>query len=261
MKVHCITRSWRSLRRPTGFLMAGLLSLTVAHADPFAKGSAAYEAGEYTSALEQFQVAAEQTETPAVRHNLALTYFQIGQPAEALWQLERALTLAPFNREYWVKRTALRQQLGLSADEPRWYTLAPLALTLNGWIWLLALSFWGLVAALILPKLGAHRVGLGIKTIRLVTAFGLIAAAPATWLSLRAQQTGVIIADGPVPLRIAPASAAPQADTLRPGERARVLDRHNTFYEIETETDRTGWIPAEKLRRLPLQRYLPKAHN
>ena len=252
MKIQFITRSWRSLRH-TCFLIAGLLYLSTAQADPFADGLAAYEASEYTTALDHFQAAAEQAETPAVRHNLALTYFQKGQPAEALWQLERAIALAPFNREYWVKRAALRQQLGLPGDKPRWHTLAPQALTLNGWIWLLTISFWGLLAALILPQLRAHQVGLGIKTIRVLTALGLIAAAPATWFSLRTQQAGVIIAAEPVPLRIAPASAAPQTDSLRPGQRARLLDRHNTFFEIETEGNRTGWIPVETFRHLRIE--------
>ena len=51
-------------------------------------------------------------------------------------------------------------------------------------------------------------------------------------------------------LHAAPATAAPEGGFARSGERVRVLDQHNNFYQIETEGAATGWISKDNFRLL-----------
>jgi tetratricopeptide (TPR) repeat protein len=218
--------------------------------DPFQSGIEAYQNGQYKVAQAQFTAALDADETAAARHNLGLAYFQLGAPAEAVWQLERAQLLAPFNADYRFKLGAVRQELGLFAGAPNWTILASQALPTKSWLIIASISFWLLLAAYILPRLSGAKAGLWTKSLRVITIIALILSLPAIWLNLRLLQSGTIITDEAASLHAAPASAAPESGSTRPGERARILDQYNNFYEIETEGLATGWISKEAFRPL-----------
>ena len=218
--------------------------------DPFQSGIEAYQNGQYKAAKTQFTAALETKETAAARHNLGLAYFQLNAPAEAVWQLERAQLLAPFNADYRFKLGAVRQELGLFAGAPNWTILASQALPTKSWIIIASISFWLLIAAYILPRLSGMKPGLWTKSLRVITIIALILSLPAIWLNLRLLQSGTIITDETVGLHAAPASAAPESGSARPGERARILDQYNNFYELETEGLATGWVSKEEFRPL-----------
>lgn len=217
---------------------------------PFQSGIESYQNAEYETAKTQFNAALELDETAAARHNLGLAHFQLNTPAEAVWQLERAQLLEPFNAGYRYKLEAVRQELGLFAGSAKWYTLASAALPTKTWLILTTVSFWLLLAALILPRLSETKVSIGLKTLRVISITALILSIPSIWINLRLLQTGTIITDKAASLHAAPASAAPQSGTARPGERARILDQYNHFYQIETEGQATGWISKDAFRAL-----------
>ena len=217
---------------------------------PFQSGIEAYQNTEYKTAKAQFTAALELDETAAARHNLGLAYFQLGAPAEAVWQLERAQLLEPFNADYRYKLEAVRQELGLFAGSPKWYVLASAALPTKTWVIIATISFWLLLAVFILPRISDTKPSLGIKTLRVISMAALTLSIPSLWLNLRLLQTGTIITDEASSLHAAPASAAPESGTARPGERARILDQYNHFYEIETEGQATGWISKDAFRPL-----------
>ena len=217
---------------------------------PFQSGIEAYQKTEYKTAKAQFTAALELDETAAARHNLGLAHFQLGAPAEAVWQLERAQLLEPFNADYRYKLEAVRQELGLFAGSPKWYTLASAALPTKTWVIIATISFWLLLAVFILPRINGAKPSLGIKALRCISIGALIFSTPSLWLNLRLLQTGTIITDQVASLHAAPASAAPQSGTARPGERARILDQYKHFYEIETEGQATGWISKDAFRPL-----------
>jgi hypothetical protein len=223
---------------------------TSAPATPFQSGIEAYQNAEYKTAKAQFVDALELDETAAARHNLGLAHFQLNAPAEAVWQLERAQLLEPFNAGYRYKLEAVRQELGLFAGSAKWYTLASAALPTKTWLILATVSFWLLLAVLILPRLSDTKVSIGLKTLRVISIAALILSIPSLWINQRLLQTGTIITDQVASLHAAPASAAPQSGTARPGERARILDQYKHFYEIETEGQATGWISKDAFRPL-----------
>lgn len=217
---------------------------------PFQAGIEAYQNAQYKTAKTQFTAALELNETAAARHNLGLTQLQLDAPAAAVWQLERAQLLEPFNADYRYKLEAVRQELGLFAGSPKWTILASQTLSTKTWIIIATISFWVLLAALILPRISGTKISISLKALRLMSIGALILSIPSIWLNLRLLQSGTIITDEAACLHAAPASAAPESGTARPGERARILDQYNHFYEIETEGQATGWISKDEFRPL-----------
>lgn len=223
---------------------------SLSKADDFAEGLQAYEEGRYAEATEAFQRSLESQETAAVRHNLALSLYQEGQPAEALWQLERALRLHPFNQSYQFKLGALRQQMALPPPVNPWWLNAANILSFAAWIWISVISFWLLLAALALHRIAGRRPHLSATLTVVISSILLMLSLASLTLQKSNQTTGTILADAPIPLRHAPASAAPEAGQARPGERARQIDQHQNFLKIKTEAGLTGWIEADALKKL-----------
>ena len=71
------------------FLSAATTVLAVNSTEPppFQAGIEAYENGHHATAKAHFLTALETNETAAARHNLGLTEFQLGHPAEAIRQI------------------------------------------------------------------------------------------------------------------------------------------------------------------------------
>ncbi len=240
------------LRIPLFYILTAIAALAATSEpdDAFAAGIEAYQKSQYKTAKTQFTAAVEADETAAARHNLGLAQFQLNAPAEAVWQMERAQLLSPFNADYRFKLEAVRQELGLFAGSPQWYLLASEALSTKTWIIIATISFWLLLATLLLPLLGGSKANIRIKTLRFLTIAALILSLPSIWLNLRLLQSGTVITEEDASLHAAPASAAPESGTARPGERARILDQYNNYYEIETEGLAIGWISKDAFRPL-----------
>lgn len=219
-------------------------------ADDFSDGIEAYEAGRYAEANESFNRSLKQEETAALRHNLALSLYQQGQAAEAVWQLERALRLQPFNQSYHFKLDALRQQMGLYETSSPWWLSAAQILSFGAWVWIASLSFWMLLAAFALPRFAGQSPRLVTKLTTGLSAILLLLSLAAIVLQKSNEVTGIILADAPTPLRHAPAGAAPEAGQARPGERARQIDQHQDYLKINTEAGITGWIENDALKGL-----------
>lgn len=230
------------------FLLAGF-ALPL-QADDFSAGLDAYEAGQYAEATTFFKRSLEQEETAALRHNLALSLYQEGKPAEAVWQLERALKLQPFNQNYHFKLGALRQQMGLFKPSSSWWFSTAQLLSFGGWVWIASLSFWVFLAARIVPRLAGRRPRLATNLTGGLGGTLLILSLTAIILQKSNEITGTILAETPATLHHAPASAAPEAGQARPGERARQIDQHQHFLKIKTESGITGWIHSDAFKKL-----------
>ena len=208
----------------------------------FQTGIKAYENGDDEAAATAFTMAVQAEETSAARHNLGLTYLQLDQSAQAVWQLERALLLDPFNRSYREKLNRIRNQLGLSPGAQKWYIQLSQIVTFKLWVRVATLSFWLLLALLILPRLNQRKAGSRIKLLSLLSSLILVLSLTAIWLNLKTLKSGTVLSEEIIALHAAPATAAPESGFARPGERAHVIDQHNDFYKIKTEGAATGWL-------------------
>ena len=208
----------------------------------FQTGIKVYEKSDYETAETEFTMALKADETPAVRHNLGLTYLQLDQPAKAVWQLERALLLDPFNRSYRKKLNLIRNQLGLSPVTPKWSIQFSRIVAFKVWVIFATLSFWLLLALLILPGLNHKKASSRIKLLSLLSALILALSLTVIWLNLKTLKSGTVLSEETTALHAAPATAAPESGFARPGERAHIIDRHNDFYKIKTEGSATGWL-------------------
>ena len=122
--------------------------LSPIQADDFQSGLDAYHESKYVEATAAFDRSLESSESAATHHNLALSLYQQGQAVAAVWQLERALRLAPLNKTYIFKLGALRQMLGLYDTPTTWWQSAANMLTKSTWIWIASSGFWIVIAVL-----------------------------------------------------------------------------------------------------------------
>ncbi len=218
--------------------------------NPFQSGIEAYEQGDYKTAKTEFTLAVNTNETPAARHNLGLALFQLDKPAQAVWQLERALILNPFNKDYRKKRNLVREQLGLTGDPTEWYDSLSQLVSISAWLMIATVSLWLLVGVFILPVLNDKSAGIRVQLLRCFSLLTLTLSLIAIGLNLQTHKTGIILSEETASLHAAPANAAPESGFARPGERAHVLDQHNNFYKIKTEGSATGWISEDDFRLL-----------
>jgi hypothetical protein len=237
-----------------GLIGALLLTLFAAalpaQNEAFEKAHALYQVGKYETARTQFEALAQQQETPALRHNLALTHLKLQQPAAARWQIERARLLAPLNNQYRQTQQHILKQLQLADTSYPALSSAAQILPDAGWLWLATLSGWLLLAALLLPRFSDRKPSLGIKASRIICGLLLLAALPALYFNHQQLQTGIVTTAATAPLRSAPASAAPENGIAQSGERARIIGQHNQFYQVKTPQGLTGWLPATDFRPL-----------
>ena len=224
--------------------------LSPIHADDFQSGLDAYHESKYAEAIAAFDRSLESSESAATHHNLALSFYQQGQATDAVWQLERALRLAPLNKTYIFKLGSIRQILGLYDTPTTWWQSAANILTKSTWIWIANIGFWIVIAVLALPLIGGFQRPIFLKLSSGIAAACLLLAVAALTIQITQQPSGIVISNEAVNLHHAPASAAPEAGVARPGERAYIIDQHNDFLKVETEAEITGWIQIDAFRKL-----------
>lgn len=216
----------------------------------FQAGIEAYEKGDYATAKAKFLAALEEDETAAARHNLGLTELQLDQPAQAVWQLERALLMDPFNKDYRNKLNLVREQLGISEISVKWYYQLSQVVSIRVWLIVATASFWILIAAIVLPLANTKTTSGRIRALQFCSVLTLIFSLAALWLSRTHLKTGIVLSDETTTLHAAAANAAPEIGFARPGEQARVLNEYNDFYQVKTESSATGWISENVFRPL-----------
>lgn len=239
----------KTLPSTSALLALFCISLVPLQADDFQAGIEAYQNSNYAEAANAFTNALASEPSAAARHNLALSYFQMGAPAQAVFELERAVRLDPLNESYLFKLGALRQQLGLYAVPAEWWQSAARLLPPHSWIWITCISAWLLLASIILPCMAGKRRPAALKLLIGICIPGMLLPAMALFILHTLQADGVVLSEAATKVHHAPASAAPEAGLARPGERAHITDTHGDFLKIETEARITGWIQKDALGR------------
>lgn len=222
----------------------------VSHADDgtnfFARGTAAYRAGEFAAASSAFQKSIAQHSSPGAFLNFGLAEWQRGHAAAAMLAWERAEWLDPFDSRAAGNLGFARQVLELDPPELKWFETASAWLPPNWWVWIAGASLWLAVGLVTLPGfLRRRRAGwqqavaamsLGVFLFAMVANVGVVSR---THLGLVTGQDAA--------LRLTPTTEGELITTLNPGEPARKLRVHGHYFFIRT-ANADGWIDRDQFQ-------------
>jgi tetratricopeptide (TPR) repeat protein len=223
-----------------------------AQADAFAEARLKYERGQFADAAREFEaMAAGPVVSAGVLYNLGNARFKNGEPGRAMAAWLAAERLAPGDMDLQSNLEFARRRLGTHRPAP-WFS-ALNKLRISDWAGLAVGAAW-LWAALLFAsrqdarwreRLRAHVVVVGGAAAVLLAAYGT-----ALWRRWH-QPDAVIISAGGVPARFGPVEESPVAVPLAEGAEVRVRDEFPGWYRVEDPNRRGGWVPADRLARLP----------
>ena len=206
----------------------------------FARGSEAYQAGDYMGAARAFRAAVQLHPAAGTFQNLGNAEWQLGHTGQAVLAWERSLWLDPFHRAAYSNLRFARKTAQLESPELTWYEVVSSWLPVNWWAWTAGLSFWLAVAMVILPgiyrwrKLAWHQalaaVGLAIFLLSVPAHLGVDTRS----------RVGFVLQKN-TPLRLTPTDSAQLITRLPAGEPAR-LERIRGSYLLIHTSHTTGWI-------------------
>ena len=227
----------------------------------FARGSEAYQAGDYLGAARAFRSAAQLHPAAGTFQNLGNAEWQLGRTGHAVLSWERSLWLDPFHRAAYTNLRFARKTAQLESPELAWYEVVSSWLPVNWWAWTAGLSFWLAVGMVMLPgifhwrKLAWHQA---------LAALGLavfLLSVPAHLGVDTRSHIGFVLQKN-APLRLTPTENAQFITRLPAGEPAR-LERIRGIYLLIHTSHTTGWIERDQFEltsaSMPSQTKSPQA--
>lgn len=206
----------------------------------FADGQAAYEQGDYATALAAFLDAAKLGSNAALHHNLGNTYAQLGDGGRAIAHFHKALALAPRNPDTKANLALMYQRLGRAAPEPTALTTLAQLLTVNSWTWLAIAAFWLLVFFSFFPRYLNWRP-VATWSARIAASITL-ATGICALLGYHALSSLAVVTDNETPLRPSPSQHSQTIAFLQAGETLSIDGQHGEFIRATLRSGRSGWI-------------------
>ncbi len=223
----------------------------------FARGNDAYKAGDFAAAAAAYDtLRARGFSGPGLLYNLGNAHFKSGDLGRAIASYERALLLAPRDREVRENLDLARE---LCADRPSTglagpagvVALAARRLTPDEWAVALEAAYVLLLATFVAPLHVPLRRSL-VRRTRLAAAI-LLAAAAAALLVLhtgyRPGRRGVVIPPE-ITVRSGPGTGYLGEFTLHPGSVVRIEDSREEWVKIVYPPSLRGWTEAEGIEPL-----------
>src|SRR5262245_59174057 len=204
----------------------------------FARGSAAYQAGDYVGAARAFRAAAQVRPAAGTFQNLGNAEWQLGHTGQAVLAWERSLWLDPFHWAAYTNLRFARKTAQLESPELTWYEVVSSWLPVNWWAWTAGLSFWLAVGMVMLPGIFHWRK---LTWHQALSALGLavfLLSVPAHWGVDTRSRIGFVLQKN-APLRLTPTENAQLITRLPAGEPAR-LERTRGAYLLIRTSHTTG---------------------
>lgn len=232
------------------------LPCAVNASDNFAAGNAAFEAGQFETAIGHYQAQLQTGHTsPALHFNLGHAAFEAGQLGRSIFHYRQTLTLAP--RDAGARANLKRVRDAVHNGTPPkagfwrrltgWLTLNEWTLAASGllsgwWLWLTLVNWkpeWRSRGAVVRPVLGT-------------AALVMAALAIISW-RLESQRPWAVVVTEEIPARYGPVEASPEQFKWFDGAELRVRESHNAngadWILAQDPTGRQGWVPAEAVLR------------
>lgn len=250
-----------SRRSPILFLLA-LVGTAAAQAPDapltgFFQGNAAYSAGEYPRAVQEYEtVAAAGFDGGSLRYNLGNAYFKTGDLGRAILNYERAQLWLPGDPDLRANLDLARTQTGAAAcASGGWFSLAfPLAEAMPSWNLALLSSFFVACVFFSLalrPFLERARRPLYFTAL----SFGLLATLGITSLAARAWSVervprAIVLAAGDTPVRFEPDEDGTVHFVVPQGTEVVIAEVREGWTQVARCDGRRGWIPTAAVERL-----------
>jgi hypothetical protein len=221
-------------------------------------GVEAYTAGDYASALKDFEDVRETgLMSKELYYNLGNSYLRSGEIAQAILWYERACRLDPsdadirYNLEYARALTQDRIDEVPEMFFQQWRRGVCYLLPSNAWAVIGLVSLALFVACVLLFLLGSTA---GRRKLGFFLGIAFLVVALMGWDFARWQRTEALRQDMAIVMKpVSSVKSSPSADgakdlfILHEGTRVRILDNVGGFSNIELADGRQGWIPAGEI--------------
>lgn len=225
----------------------------------FEKGTEAYKAGDYESALTFFQEAESKSTGFAVNYNLGNTHFKLNNVKESILFYERALKYEPANEDV-IYNLRLANDLIVDRIENlpksklnRWWRDFRYGMGPDGWgLIAISLAFMASVLLLIYSfrfRPGIRRFGFYgglISAILMVCAITLAQSAK----NFRVNNISGVIFTDKVDVKSEPRLESLDILVLHAGTKVDIIDSEGDWYEVQIASGDRGWLRAETLEEI-----------
>ena len=221
-------------------------------------GVEAYTAGDYASALKDFEDVRETgLMSKELYYNLGNSYLRSGEIAQAILWYERACRLDPsdadirYNLEYARALTQDRIDEVPEMFFQQWRRGVCYLLPSNAWAVIGLVSLALMVACVLLFLLGSTA---GRRKLGFFLGIAFLVVALLGWDFAQWQRSEALRQDMAIVMKpVSSVKSSPSADgakdlfILHEGTRVRILDNVGGFSNIELADGRQGWIPASEI--------------
>lgn len=212
----------------------------------FAKGNAAYAAGNFSMAFRYYDgLLRDGVEDASLFFNFGNTCIQMNQPAKAIAYYEKALRLRPDDKTSRENLRETRKVLGLDYKDGGWIVYSFLKKTrLTG---LISLLFLWVSLALLFRWLFSSQEKRKIRVLYFSIVMLLFSATLCyltidNWRKSQPNHYGIII-ENEVVAKENPVSSSLELFELKPGTKVRILQQANGWSEVNGGKNRQGWVP------------------
>ena len=221
-------------------------------AEKFQQANEAYEAGNFASAIEQYEALTTEGQSTALYYNLGNAYFKNNEVAKAILNYERALKLDPADPD-------IQYNLKLSNDRikdnierlpelniSRWWNTFTLSYGVDTWGWF-AIATMAVAALLFMIFLLSQIRGLRIFAfytallLVLFSGFGYYQASQAR--TMIEANTEAIVLSPRVDVKGAPSNSGINVFVIHAGTKVQVMGERDGWVNIRIASGNEGWIP------------------
>ncbi len=222
-----------------------------------ALGDSAYSAGDYATAVDVYERLLTDGESATLYYNLGNAYYKEDDMARAILNYERALRLAPadkdirFNLELARSKTIDRTSERVEIFFVRWFRNFASLLSLDGWAQLgivLFVLFLAMVAMCVFGKKRSLRktsLVLALVLLVLTLCANAIGHSQKRRLTVR---TEAIVMQPSVVVRSTPSASGTELFVIHEGRKVTITDGSmQAWKEIALEDGNVGWIETKAL--------------
>jgi hypothetical protein len=222
------------------FLCLGVPPLSGAPATNFKAGVEAYQASDYSRAVDIFHALAAQQPSSGVLQNLGNAEWQRGRVGEAVLAWEQVLWVDPFDKNARNNLRFARDSAQLENPDLTWWEAVSGWLPVSWWAWITTGSLWLAVGFVTLP--GVFRIRKASwQPAAAVLALGiLLLTIPAHVGSVTRSRIGFVLQKD-APLRLTPTTEAEVVTRLQAGQPIRIVRGRGDYVFLRT-AHMAGWL-------------------